>query len=122
MDSNFLANFKIADIAFNIFWPILLLVYTWVAGRQKATKTQIDKLTTALATEKEAREKADQRSIDRIRDLENQIKHLPTKDDFQVLKVSMAEVSTRLSANDATLGHINDATNTIHNYLLEKKI
>ena len=105
------------DIIFGIFWPVLLVVYHYVTNGKKATKDEFEQIKQVQVVEKEARQKEDARILDRVKSIEGQIQHLPTKDDFQDLENSMIRIDEQVKSTNEVINIVSGTVNTIDQYL-----
>lgn len=97
MDDGSSFGLKIAEFGWQIFGSIVALAYHFITINRKATKIEIDALVKDLAAEKEARQLENGRLRERINNLEMQFQHLPDKDDFQKLQLTMAEMVGKMN-------------------------
>lgn len=97
MDGSSELGIKIAEFGWQIFASIVAVAYHFITINRKATKTEIDALVKALASEKEARQEETSRLRERINNLEMQFQHLPDKDDFHKLQLTMSEMVGKMN-------------------------
>ena len=115
-------NIKIFDFAWQIFGAICVTIYHFISVRNKATKNEFDCLKTSLANESKARERDDLRNKERIRDLENKIEHLATRDDLQEIELKIATINQQLVGVVSGLEALSKTTGEIQTYLLDNKL
>lgn len=101
------------------------LIYTWWARNQTVAADKVTKIETRLDGMASAeRMKAAEDRIDKVEDrqisVEEQMKHLPTKDDVLGLKVQLADALGQIGSQSRELSSVARIVNRIDDYLREK--
>jgi len=86
------------------------LIYTWITARSRVNEAKIDGHDTKL-TEHDRR----------IQRVENELGHLPNKDEVAGLRLAIAEVSGRLGRMEQSNEGLVRAVRRIEDYLMKEK-
>jgi septal ring factor EnvC (AmiA/AmiB activator) len=86
------------------------VVYAWLTSRSKDNTSRLNSVETDLVDHGT-----------RIQSIENELKHMPSKDDVNELKLQMSEMDGSIGRMSENLRSVNKTVNRVEEYLLKDK-